>query len=102
MPIRVAHHPRQSSKYNPIERRFFPHLSRARTGLLFDTLRTVTELMRGTSTSAGLTTTVNVIRRLDETGRSATGEMEGYMRSTINFDDVLPKWNYTIMPQLGQ
>jgi hypothetical protein len=59
--------------------------------------------MRGTSASAGLTTTVNVIRRLYETGRSATDEVKDYIiRSTINFDDGLPKWNYTITPQLGQ
>lgn len=102
LPIRVAHYPSYCSKYNPIERRFFPHLSRACTGLLFDTLQTVMALMRGASTSTGLTTTVNVIRRLYETGRNATNEMKDYIRSTINFDDVLPKWNYTITPQRGQ
>ena len=36
--IRVAHYPSDCSKYNPIERRFFPHVGRACQGLLFDTL----------------------------------------------------------------
>jgi len=61
--IRVAHFPSYCSKYNPIERRFFPHVGRACQGLLFDTLETVVRLMRRATTSTGLKTTVNVIRR---------------------------------------
>jgi integrase len=60
--IRVAHYPPYCSKYNPIERRFVPHLGRACRGMLFDTLDTVVCLMRRAATSTGLTTTVNVIR----------------------------------------
>ena len=41
LPIRVAHYPPYCSKYNPIERRFFPHLGRACSGMLFDTLEAV-------------------------------------------------------------
>ena len=41
LPIRVAHYPPYCSKYNPIERRFFPHLGRACSGMLFDRLETV-------------------------------------------------------------
>ena len=102
MTIRVAHYPSYCSKYNLIERRFFPHVSRACTGMLFDTLETVVELMQRASTSTGLKTTVNVIRRLYETGRTATNEMKNYIRSTIDFETLLPKWNYTITPQIGQ
>src|SRR5687768_16050881 len=36
--IRVAHYPSYGSKYNLIERRFFPHLTRACQGMLFDSL----------------------------------------------------------------
>lgn len=99
MKIRVAHSPSYCSKYNPIERRFFPHVSRVCTGMLFDTLQTTVELMRKAATSTGLKTTVNVIRRLYETGRNATDEMKQYIRSTIEFDTLLPKWNYTLTPQ---
>ena len=38
--IRVAHDPSDCSKYNPIERRFFPHVGRACQGVLFDRLDT--------------------------------------------------------------
>ena len=99
MEIRVAHYPSYCSKYNPIERRFFPHVSRACTGLLFDTLDTAVELMRNASTTTGLTTTVNVIRRAYEIGRNATKEIKDFVLNTTIFDKLLPKWNYSFSPQ---
>ncbi len=51
--VRIAHYPSYCSKYNPIERRFFPHLGRACQGVLFDTLETVVGLMRKASTKTG-------------------------------------------------
>ncbi len=68
--------------------------------MLFDTLETVVELMRKTNTSTGLRTTVNVIRRLYETGRNATEEIKNNLK--IVFDDLLPKWNYRATPQVRQ
>ena len=97
MEIRVAHYPSYCSKYNPIERRLFPHISRSCAGMLFDTLETVVDLMRKASTRTGLRTTVNVIRKLYETGRNATEEIKQNLK--IVFDDVLPKWNYRAIPQ---
>jgi hypothetical protein len=102
IPIRVAHYPSYCSKYNPIERRFFPHVTRACTGMLFDTLDTAVQLMQKASTSTGLKTTVNVIHRIYETGRNATQAMKEVIRSTVKFDDLLPKWNYTFTPNTGQ
>jgi len=99
--VRVAHYPSYCSKYNPIERRFFPHVSRACTGMLFDTLETAVDLMRKASTSTGLRTTVNIIKRIYDTGRNATEEIKEYIRSTVQFDTLLPKWNYTLTPQTG-
>ncbi len=97
--IRVAHYPPYCSKYNPIERRFFPHVGRACSGMLFDTLDRVVELMRRTSTSSGLKTTGNVIRREYETKRNATKQMKQSLR--IKFDDFLSKWNYVASPESG-
>ncbi len=97
LPIRVAHYPPYCSKYNPIERRFFPHLGRACSGMLFDTIETVVNLMRRAATSTGLRTTVNVIRRCYKTGRNATDEMKRQLQ--IKHDELLPKWNYTAVPK---
>ena len=74
--IRVAHYPSYCSKYNPIERRLFPHVACACQGMLFDTLDTVVGLMRKTSTTTGLRTTVNVIRRVYEIGRTVADDFK--------------------------
>lgn len=95
--IRVAHYPSYCSKFNPIERRFFPHVGRACQGILFDTLDTVVRQMRKTATTTGLRATVNVIRRVYATGRKVAANFKKTM--TIVFDEVLPKWNYRVVPQ---
>lgn len=100
MTIQVAHYPSYCSKYNLVERRFFPHLTRVCTGMLFDTIETVVDLMRKATTSTGLRTTVNIIRKQYDAGRVATEEMKEYVRSKVNFADSLPKWNYIIVPQI--
>jgi hypothetical protein len=53
--------------------------------------------MRKASTSTGLRTTVNVIRRHYETGRKATAQLKQHLK--IVFDKRLPKWNYRAIPQ---
>jgi hypothetical protein len=95
--IRVAHYPSYCSKYNPIERRLFPHVGRACQGMLFDTLDTVVNLMRKSSTTTGLKTTVNVLRGIYETGRKVAADFKDTL--AIAFDEILPKWNYRAVPQ---
>lgn len=97
LPIRVAHYPSYCSKYNPIERRFFPHIGRACEGKLFSNLDRVVELMRSASTKTGLRTTVHVIDKIYQTGRVATDAIKQSLR--IVYDDLLPKWNYIAMPK---
>jgi len=94
--IRVAHYPSYCSKYNPIERRLFPHIGRACSGMLFDSVQTVVKLMRRASTRTGLTTTVNVIKGMFEIGQKATAEIRSKL--TTVFDELLPKWNYVTKP----
>jgi hypothetical protein len=95
--IRVAHYPSYCSKYNPIERRLFPHVTRACQGVLFDTLETAVTLMRKASTTTGLKTTVNVLRGAYETGRKVANGFKSSMK--LLFDDLLPRWNYVAVPQ---
>jgi len=52
--------------------------------------------MRSASTTTGLRTTVNVIRRLYETNRNATEEMKQELR--IRYDELMPRWNYVATP----
>ena len=94
--IRVAHYPPYCSKYNPIERRLFCHVTRACQGVLFDSVATVKRLLEKTSTATGLRVAVEIRDKVYETGRTYT---EGFKESMkILFDDHLPKWNYRAIP----
>jgi hypothetical protein len=94
--IRVAHYPPYCSKYNPIEHRLFPHLTRACQGVIFESVGLVKELMEKASTVTGLRVTVDVLGKVYETGRKyAAGFKEGMK---IVFDEILPKWNYRAIP----
>ena len=94
--IRVAHYPPYASKYNPIEHRLFPHLTRACQGVIFHSVDIVKELMKKTTTRTGLRVTVNIIKKIYETGRKVSEEFKDHMQ--ILFDEYLPKWNYTAVP----
>ncbi|MEM8805020.1 MAG: hypothetical protein AAGF01_03105 [Cyanobacteria bacterium P01_G01_bin.38] len=89
-----------SSKYNPIEHRLSPHLSRVCRGGIFDSVETVQALMATATTSTGLEVLTTVIDKVYETGKQATDELKSNIQ--IVFDEVLPNWNYTAKPQKPQ
>jgi hypothetical protein len=94
--IRVAHYPPYCSKYNPIEHRLFPHLSRACQGAIFESVGLVKELMEKASPSTGLRVTVGFLDGVYQTGRKYA---EGFKQDMkIVFDDILPRWNYRAIP----
>jgi hypothetical protein len=97
VPIRVAHYPAYCSKFNPIERRLFSHVTRACQGVLFDSLHTVKGLIQKTKTRQGLTVTVRVLDKLYEGGRTVSEAFKKNM--PIVFEKLLPKWNYWALPQ---
>jgi Rhodopirellula transposase DDE domain len=97
VPIRVAHYPAYCSKFNPIERRLFSHLTRACQGVLFDSLHTVMGLIQKTKTQQGLSVTVRVLDTLYDGGRTVTEAFKKNM--PIVFEKLLPKWNYWALPQ---
>ncbi|MCW5969183.1 MAG: ISAzo13 family transposase [Blastocatellales bacterium] len=85
-----------TSKYNPIEHRLFPHLSRACQGVILKSLELVTELMAKASTSTGLRVSVNLLDKVYQTGRRVAADVKERIR--IIRDDLLPKWNYRLLP----
>lgn len=95
--IRVAHYPPYCSKYNPIEHRLFPHVTRACLGVIFQTLETVRHYMSKAGTTTGLEVEVRILEKVYETGRKCAAGFKESMR--IVFDEFLPKWNYRAMPQ---
>jgi hypothetical protein len=94
--IRIAHYPPYCSKWNPIEHRLFPHVTRACQGVIFTSIQLVKELMEKTHTKTGLKTFVHIIDRVYQTGRKAADDFRDHMR--IIFDDFLPQWNYRAIP----
>ena len=97
--IRLAHYPPYCSKYNPIEHRVFPHVTRACQGVPLETLETAQYYMAKAATSTGLNILVRIIDKVFQTGRKYAADFKETM--TIQFDDFLPKWNYTVIPQTG-
>ncbi len=95
--IRVAHYPPYCSKYNPIEHRLFPHLTRACRGVIFHSLETVSYYMAKAKTTTGLKVKVSILEKVYETGRKYAAGFKETMK--IVFDTFLPKWNYRAVPE---
>ena len=89
--IRIAHYPPYTSKYNPIEHRLFPHLSRACKGVIFDSVNTVAKLMAKATTQKGLQVFTTIIDKAYQTGKKVAKDFKETME--IFFDDFLPQWN---------
>lgn len=98
--IRIAHYPPYCSKYNPIEHRLFPHLTRACQGVVFTSMDVVKHLMQKTQTSRGLKVFVHIIDKVYQTGRKVADEFK--QRMTIIHDSFLPQWNYCALPSVSQ
>lgn len=95
--IRVAHYPPYCSKHNPIEHRLFPHITRACQGVVFHTAAIAKQFMAQAKTSTGLKVTVDILNGVYVTGKKCA---ENFLETmTIKFDDHLPRWNYTALPQ---
>lgn len=92
--IRVAHYPPYTSKYNPIEHRLFPYLTRACQGVIFRSVELVRDLMTKATTKTGLEVEVSILDKVYETGRKVAANFKEHMR--VIFDDELPQWNYVI------
>jgi len=94
--IRVAHYPPYASKWNPVEHRLFPHITRSLKGVILKSHEMVKELIEKTKTKTGLKVKANIIDKVYETGRSYSEDFKETM--SIVFDEVLPSWNYTAVP----
>jgi hypothetical protein len=96
--IRIAHYPPYTSKYNPIEHRLFPHISRVCQGVIFESVQTVKDLMATATTRTGLNVLTTILDKTYQTGRKVADDFKSNMK--IVFDEFLPQWNYTAKPEL--
>lgn len=94
--IRIAHYPPYTSKYNPIEHRLFPHLTRACEGVILKSVELLSELMASAKTKTGLKVFTSVLEGKFVTKRKVAEDFKEKMR--IQFDEYLPQWNYKAVP----
>lgn len=97
--IRIAHYPPYTSKYNPIEHKLFPHISRAMEGMILKSVELMRSLINKATTLTGLKVFTQIIDKIYKTGRKATEAFKENM--PIIFDEYLGKWNYTVVPSDG-
>ncbi len=94
--IRIAHFPPYTSKWNPIEHRLFPHITRSLKGVVLKSHDYVKELIENTTTIKGLKVKAHIIKKIYQTGRKYADNFKETMR--ILFDDYLGQWNYRAIP----
>ena len=90
--IRIAHYPPYCSKWNPIEHKLFPYVSKAIRGANITSLKMLGYHIKRTKTKTGLKVIVNISKKEYRTGRKIK---EGFNEAMpIEFDEYLPQWNY--------
>ena len=94
--IRVAHYPPYTSKWNPIEHRVFPHITRALQGMVLTSHQLTKELIEKATTKTGLTVVACILNKVYETKRKVMVGFKESMR--ILFDNILGQWNYVATP----
>jgi hypothetical protein len=94
--IRMAHYPPYASKWNPVEHRVFPHITRVLRGVILTSHEQVKRLIERTKTSTGLTVTAQIVTKVYQTGKKVAEGFKESMR--ILFDKELGKWNYRAVP----
>lgn len=95
--IHVAHYPPGCSKYNPIDHRLFPHVTRKLQGLFLTSLEMVRDLVRRATTTTGLRVFARALRGEYQIGIHHDPHSLASLRTLPV--PILPKWNYVILPQ---
>ena len=96
--VTVAHYPSGASKWNPIEHRLFSEISKNWAAEPLVSYEKVIKFIRTTSTKTGLLVNAYLDRAHYPTGIKADPEQISALR--LKHGKILPKWNYTISPNL--
>jgi hypothetical protein len=97
--VTVCHYPTGCSKWNPIEHRLFSQISLNWAGQPLRTFARMLGLIRGTTTTTGLT-----VRAARLPGDYPKGEKVSHAemkRLHLERHAVCPRWNYTLHPRPG-
>ena len=94
----VAHYPTGASKWNPIEHRLFSEISKHWAAEPLVSYEKMLGFIRNTSTKTGLVVTAYLDRKDYPTGLKLDRRLISSL--ALKHGKVLPKWNYTIAPNL--
>ncbi len=95
--IMVCHYPPGASKWNPIEHRLFSMISLNWAGKPLRSLATMTALIRGTSTTTGLTVKASLLKGNYPTKVKVSDEQMATLKLTRR--KICPQWNYIVHPR---
>jgi len=95
-PIRMAHYPPYTSKWNPIEHRVFPHITRSMAGVVLVSVELVKALIKKTTTTTGLKVFARITKKVYKTGKKVASDF--YEWANIKADEQLGQWNYVVSP----
>jgi NH3-dependent NAD+ synthetase len=96
IPLKIVHYPPYTSKWNPIEHRVFPHITRALAGVPLNTLDEAKNRIESATTKTGLIVTANIIQKTYKKGKKVGKDFMKNLK--IKFGESVPKLNYTISP----
>ncbi len=97
--VTVAHYPSGTSKWNPVEHRLFSEISKNWAGEPLTSYEKILKFIRTTNTHTGLGVSAYLDRSCYSTRLKPTAEE--LRRLHIIPHKTLPKWNYTIKPNLS-
>jgi hypothetical protein len=95
--VTVCHYPTRCSKYNPIERRLFSHITMNWSGKPLTSLGLMLGYIRGTATETGLTVEAFLLDGAFPRGEKVSKAEMG--RLALRPHETCPDWNYTIKPR---
>lgn len=98
MNIQVVHYPPYCSKYNPIEHRVFPHITREWSGAPLLNLKDFGDRAELAHTKKGLKVIVDYNLKRYDTKRKLFPDYDDMRHRQITTGDILPKLNYSIRP----
>lgn len=96
--VTVAHYPTGTSKWNPVEHRLFSEISKNWAGEPLGSYEKILKFIRTTKTQTGLKVTAYLDRAFYSTG--LTPSADKFRQLNLHENQLLPKWNYTIAPNL--
>ncbi len=96
IPLNISHYPPYTSKWNPIEHRVFPHVTRAMEGVVLNSAEEAAHYIKYAKTKTGLKVKANIIKKTYKKGKEVAKDF--WDNINIKFDSSLPEFNYLISP----